>query len=301
MKTHKVLYIGLMIASIILAACGPSQADLQAKGTQDAASLFATQTASAPTDTSTPKPTETPTATLVPTETSTPTATPDVSATAAAATSAARQATQQANQTATAVAAAATQKAEDDFWAQMVSDGSITYTRGELFDVDDFEESWAQRDWYTWWWFGYNLSDFVISTHIQWEIPEDSAFYDGGCGFVIRLKDENTHLVVFLNPRGDAELGAMSTSGFQYQGTHWQNPDLPSFANVTPATTGSADFTVVAEKEFVTVYVDGVRYYQWYVALTNSGDIGYTIVSGTNKDFGTYCNFSNTRIWELVK
>lgn len=68
-----------LLAAIILAACGPSQAELDAQATQIAANLAATQTAEAPTFTptaiSTNTPTNTPTATHTPLPTDTPTPT----------------------------------------------------------------------------------------------------------------------------------------------------------------------------------------------------------------------------------
>ncbi len=294
----RIVLVSLLI-SAILTACGPSKANLDGTATQDAVNLGITQTAQVPTSTSTPPPTATSTAT--PTATLVPTATPNLTATMVAATQEARVATQQAGQTATAVSAQATQQAEDKLWAQLEQDGSITYSKGALYEIDDFEESWAQRSWYRWWWFGYRFSDFVIKTHIEWEIPEDSAFGAGGCGFAIRIKDDDNHLIIFLTPKGSASLGAMSINGFQYQSFHWQNPDNPNYATVPLETTGSADLIVIAEKEFVTAYINGEKVYQWYVALTSQGDIGYTIVSGTNKDFGISCKFTDTRIWELEK
>lgn len=78
MKTVMSLAIISLLISVILSACGPSQAELDATATQVAANIFATQTAQAPTATPTftpsPSPTATPTAT--PTPTSTPTITP---------------------------------------------------------------------------------------------------------------------------------------------------------------------------------------------------------------------------------
>lgn len=76
----------LLMASFILSACGPSQAALDSTATKVAADIFGSQTASAPTATSTytpsptvtltPTPTSTPTPALTPTPTSTPTPTP---------------------------------------------------------------------------------------------------------------------------------------------------------------------------------------------------------------------------------
>ena len=75
---HKKVMIVLncLLAGIVLAACVPSQAELDAQATEIAAGLFATQTAEAPTDTPTPIPTDTPTSTPTHTPTATPTLTP---------------------------------------------------------------------------------------------------------------------------------------------------------------------------------------------------------------------------------
>ncbi len=70
-----------VLAILFLSVCGPSHAELAATATQVAAAIFATQTAEAPTTTSTPTATQTdtpiPTATntSIPTETFTPTTT----------------------------------------------------------------------------------------------------------------------------------------------------------------------------------------------------------------------------------
>lgn len=60
----------------LLVSCGPSQAELDAQATAVAASIFATQTAQAPTSTPTFTPTSTSTPTLTPTPTPTKTSTP---------------------------------------------------------------------------------------------------------------------------------------------------------------------------------------------------------------------------------
>ncbi len=77
-KVHLVL--ACLLTSAILAACGPSQAELNAQATKIAANILATQTAEAPTLTPTPTltstPTPIPTPTLTPTPTSTDTPTP---------------------------------------------------------------------------------------------------------------------------------------------------------------------------------------------------------------------------------
>lgn len=73
---NKLKFIISLLTVIFLAACGPSQAELDATITQVAAGEYMTQTAQAPTSTptptNTPLPTQTPTPTLTPTSTKTP-------------------------------------------------------------------------------------------------------------------------------------------------------------------------------------------------------------------------------------
>jgi hypothetical protein len=81
-KMNKKLFFVLvcLLPAIILATCGPSQAELDAQATEVAANMAATQTAEAPTftptATSTNTPTNTPTATHTPLPTDTPTPVP---------------------------------------------------------------------------------------------------------------------------------------------------------------------------------------------------------------------------------
>jgi len=65
----------VILISLLLSACGPSEAEMQATTTQVAAELYGTQTALAPTAIPTDTPTVTPTPTETPTRTQTPTIT----------------------------------------------------------------------------------------------------------------------------------------------------------------------------------------------------------------------------------
>jgi hypothetical protein len=190
-----------------------------------------------------------------------------------------------------------TEQAETELWAKLVEDGSITMNKGLLQEVYNFEESFAQRDWYQWWPFGYDLADFVIMTHVEWEVPENTD--TGGCGFVFRLQDENRHLVIFVGgERHYVELGQMTVNGYEFLNSNaWISPNLSSIFGESD----SADLIVAAEKEKISAYINGVKAYKWIVALTNAGDMGYTILSNSNKDFGISCKMTNTNIWGLVK
>ncbi len=70
-----------LLTAVILAACGPTEEELNVTATKLAAELFATQTAEAPTPTETPLPTPSPTFTPTSTPTLTPTPTPTLTPT----------------------------------------------------------------------------------------------------------------------------------------------------------------------------------------------------------------------------
>lgn len=73
MKTQMLFVLPVLLISLLLSSCGPSQAEVDATMTQAAANIFATQTAQAPTITPTATATATPTDTPTPTLTPTPT------------------------------------------------------------------------------------------------------------------------------------------------------------------------------------------------------------------------------------
>ena len=249
--------------------------------------------------TETPTQTPTSTSTSTPTQTPTRTSTPNLSATAKAATAFAAAATSSARMTAEAAVTQKALEAENKIWNQLKEDGVVTMEKGALVTPSDFKMSWAQRNWYQWEPVAYNYKDFVILTHIQWESAAPLATSgNGGCGFVVRLIGTYTHMVVYLKVGNSAELGGQSkASGWYLKSPSWQLPKLKT----TTEQKGEADFWVIAQKEKITVYIDGVKSYTWFVSLLSSGDIGYTVLSGTNRDFGTWCKMANTRIWELVK
>ncbi len=293
MNAHLRSLLFILLSCAFITACGPSQAEISASASQAADKTYTAQTALAPTSTSTPLPTST-ASPIPPTATSLPTVTPNLAATATAV-------TRQAEYTATSVAASATQQAEDASWAQLVKDGAVTYTQGELTAMEDLEDNWAQRLWYRYYTFELDMSNFVIMTHVEWKYPDDANLGGGGCGFVFRLKDKDNHLYLIISARSRTFIGLMTPRGVAGQKVLWEDPALLKYSSVLPPTTGSADLWLVVEKDFVTSYVNGNKVARYYVAATNSGDIGYTILSATNNEPGTYCKFTNTRIWELVK
>ncbi|MCI0553079.1 MAG: hypothetical protein L0287_19200 [Anaerolineae bacterium] len=60
-----------------------------------------------------------------------------------------------------------------------------------------------------------------------------------------------------------------------------------------------ADFTVIVKGTYVYVLVNGevVGEYTLSKSRILEGDLGLSLLSGTNKDFGTRCEMTNVHAW----
>ncbi len=231
-----------------------------------------------PTPTSTPNPptatstnTATPTKTLVPTNTPRPTATPNL---------------------------AATQK-YDGFNQEIQSYYDLGYVSskgGNIKEFDDFKYEWAQLGWYNWLPLGRNVSDFAMSAHFKWMSAFKNAD-ESGCGFAFAIQQDNSHYAVFLDRSKiifldhDSSYGNYSRSVGRTSGSGYVKFDNPA----------EADFTVIVNGINAYVLVDKELVGKYTLAKSRNlrGDVGLTVLSGTNKDYGTRCEMTNIRIFEL--
>jgi len=231
-----------------------------------------------PTPTNTPNPptatatiTATPTKTLVPTNTPRPTATPNL---------------------------AATQKFEG-FHQEIQSYydlGYVASTDGNVKEFDDFEYEWAQLGWYNWLPLGRDVSKFAMSAHFKWMSAYKNAD-ESGCGFAFAIQPDQGHYAVFLDRSKIIFLDADSSYG--------------SYARFVGLTSGTgrvkfdnpaeADFTLVVNgiDSYVLVNNDLVGRYTLAKSRILQGDVGLTVLSGTNKDYGTRCEMTNLHLFEL--
>ncbi len=229
----------------------------------------------APTDTPQPTATNTlvPTATFTPTRTPRPTATPNL---------------------------AATQKAEE-YQAEVQSyfdQGYLATTEGSMEEVGAFVQRFAQLDWYSWESLGVNIAEFFMSGHFKWSSAYRNAS-ESGCGFVFAIQEDGSHYVVFLDRARiifldyDASRGSYSRNVGLTRGTGKVKFDNPFDHPV------EADFTLIVNDTTAYVLVDKELIGQYTLAESRilKGDLGLTVLSGTNKDFGTSCAISDIHFW----
>lgn len=231
-----------------------------------------------PEPTSTPQPTDTPipTATITATSTNTPRPSPTP------------RPTKTPN-------LAATQKYED-FNAETQKYFELGYLKsneGKIEEMDDFSYEWAQLNWYSWWPLGRKVSDFYLSAHFAWESAYRNAD-DSGCGIVFAIQPNKEHYSVFLDRTKIVFLDADNRYAYsrtvgKTRGTGRVKFDMPA----------EADFTLIVKGAYAYVLVDGELIGEYTLSQSRNlrGDVGLSILSGTNKDYGTRCEMTNIRLW----
>jgi hypothetical protein len=225
-----------------------------------------------PTPTSTAKPTATtttaPTETLVPTPTPRPTSTPNV---------------------------AATQKYDAfDAQAQKYFDlGYLSSTDGKFREFDDFDYEWAQLGYYKRFLLGATVKDFYISAHLAWESAYKNADISG-CGIAFANQDDGEHYAVFL----DRAQVVFVDADNRFNGSRLIGPTRGT-GRVKFSLPAEADFTLIVKGAYAYVLVDEALVGEYTLSQSRNlrGDLGLTVLSGTNKDYGTRCEMTNIHVW----
>jgi len=179
-----------------------------------------------------------------------------------------------------------------DLVQELYSNGYLATTAGTYYSLEDFNESWAQINWYMWWYTGYSLTDFVIRADAAWDSASTSAnWWASGCGFVFREDGVPNHYLAYLGLDGYVYFARTvrdkyASLGYSYYG----RLDTPK---------GQAQIMLVVEGTNITFFVNGERVHTRQDQGLNSGNLALTLLSGINTGFGTRCQMSNIELWEL--
>ncbi len=227
---------------------------------------------SQPTPTSTPEPTATRTAT--PTKTPKPSPTP--------------RPTKTPNLAATERAEELNAEVQDYF-----DKGYLTTTDGRFRELEDFSYDWAQMGWYQWLPLRDSASDFFLSAHFEWNSASKTPDISG-CGFIFSLQPNDDHYAVFLDRSKVFFLMTNNALGYSTpvgptRGTGRVKFDYPA----------EADFTLIVKDAYAYVLVDEEVVGEYTLAQSRilRGNLGLTVLSGTNKDYGTRCKMTNLHLW----
>ncbi|MCE9644850.1 MAG: hypothetical protein K8S20_02535 [Chloroflexi bacterium] len=194
---------------------------------------------------------------------------------------------------------AATQRMTDlNAEAQSYFDkGYLMTAKGRFTELDDFNEEWAQLGWYNWWILDNKADDFYMSAHFKWSSAYKNSDISG-CGFIFGIQDNNDHYAVFLDRSRILFIDAdMSSGGGRPLGTT-RGTNLVTFDDNT-----EADFAVIVKGTYSYVLVNNEVVGEYTLAQSRPlyGNLGLTLLSGTNKDYGTRCEMTELHLWVPLK
>lgn len=175
--------------------------------------------------------------------------------------------------------------------------GYLNTTDGTIQEFKEFAHDWAYLNYYDWQPLGVNTENFYISAHFKWSSAFRSAD-TSGCGIVFGLQDNGDHYAVFLDRSQILFLNADQTSGYSSEVNLTRGYKTMNFGN--PADTPQeADFTVIVKDAYVYVIVDGKAPAEYTLSKSRNllGDVGLSLLSGTNYDFGTRCEMTHIHMW----
>ncbi|NIS79511.1 MAG: hypothetical protein GTO14_04725 [Anaerolineales bacterium] len=279
----------IVLLTFTLSACGPSEAELATANAQTQAVIDAQATESAGTQEArqgTQDAEATSNAATVTFEFQQAS-----TATQAYASTATRSAQKTATQEATIVAATAEASSLYAKVRQLAADGHISTTRGTYHRLPPFNESWAQIYWYQWWYTRFSPSDFVIRADAAMDSAAPYADSASGCALVFREEDSENHYLFIVNMYGGVGLdrvykGRMSrVGGGSYGSGSVRTEDL--------------HFLLAVDDEKFTAFVDNEKVFTLHDTTLTSGNLALSLLSGTNRDFGTKCRMTNIELWIL--
>ena len=134
----------------------------------------------------------------------------------------------------------------------------------------------------------------MLSAHFSWKSASDTSD-NSGCGIVFALQEDSSNYSVFLDKsriyftKSDAryyrELGKTKGTG------------RVQFGN--PA---EAEFSMAVFEKYAYVFVDRNFIGQYSLSADQplKGRIAYSLLSGTNRDYGTECKITNSKLWVLT-
>ena len=207
---------------------------------------------------------------------------------------AARESTAHANETQIATTATAQAGIMSDVITDLFEKGVIKHPEGKYYRLDDFDESWAQINWYTWFPTRYSPSNFVIRADIEYDAASSvTNWFDSGCGFVFRAEDENNHYSAFINMDGWVTMLRVVNNNYRLLADDYaEKLDVPH---------GTVTLMLVMEKNHILAYVNGKKVTETWDSALTEGYLGYALASGTNAGFGTRCAMTNIDLWILTE
>jgi hypothetical protein len=175
---------------------------------------------------------------------------------------------------------------------QLQEAGVVIDTEGYYRRPKDFDQSWAQLGWFRWWHTGYTAENFVLSAEASWESASKTSDWDeAGCGIVFSENDHDNYHLAYLSLDGYGRLQRKAKGD-------WKILAKKQYGKLS-VPDGNAKIMLVVDDKIIHFYVNDELVAKAYDNSLNEGTISLTLLSGTNKGFGTRCKMTNINLFIL--
>lgn len=162
----------------------------------------------------------------------------------------------------------------------------ISSVEGNIIPFMDWSEEVAKINYVTWWASEYAPESFVIRASSEWESASDTAnWFNSGCGFVFGQEDEGNFYLIHLGLDGFVYLKSWVDGKSEILiKEKFGTVDIPD---------GSADVLLSVEGKNVAYFINGRKVIDTTVNQLDPGTLSFTVLSGTNRGFGTRCSLTD--------
>ena len=181
----------------------------------------------------------------------------------------------------------------------LAEDGRLSSTDGELIEFNDYSADNNQlvyfNDAVT---SGVDLpANFVYSGHFSWSSAAASDD-PSGCGLIFAGQENGSHYALFLDQDQIFFLRSDASSG---NSKAWILGKAAGSGRVSFGNPAEADFVLLVNGNHSYVYVDGnfIGQYDLVKDSPTAGTFGFSVISGTAKDYGVHCEITNSAVWTL--
>lgn len=175
---------------------------------------------------------------------------------------------------------------------QLESEGVVHSTKGRYYSLPDFVGNWAQTDDFPKEYTGYSLRDFVLRAGINWQVFENTGEWaESGCGITFREDQFKNHYLIYYSLDGRSRFyrNIGDTSFFRGRSIIYDVDRM----------NGQGHIMLAVEDAWITVYFNDKLVYQNFDPYLISGELAFTIISGSMMDYGTKCEMTNIELWEI--
>ena len=162
---------------------------------------------------------------------------------------------------------------------------------GAFKHLPDYQKEFAQINYLQWYETGESPTNFILRSDISWE-SASAAANNSGCGFFFHIKDKDNFYVLYVSLKGVVDMQSLNNNT-------WSRLGSGVYGSAKPK--GKVNLTLIVQDQKYKVFIND-KLMKTYLGSTGKllhGELAYTVLSGTNKSFGTRCNFTNTVLWTL--